>query len=286
MKFRRKWAEYDSTSSSSDDDDDDEQEEEEDQENEEKNAGEEEEDPELVGKQLLEEMNELGEEGNEEEDDEEEPGEKKPEELYDPEAEEGKVEKAWYHWSNERGPTANQDYQREIEERGLNLLLETLKGPGTLGDVVSYNHGGEYGRLEQVGPLSVLFYFCIAVFQGLERVTRCLQGPGIKEKSESPTKVYFQNTFWCQQIELTMFLAGLSIKYNMISVLMIDLFYIGVTVSSGNNILTLFSAFFSSPDFFSFNIDLDFLRGALAKVRLPPRASGDGGGGRMSSRAP
>ena len=158
MKFRRKWAEYDSTSSSSDDDDDDEQEEEEDQENEEKNAGEEEEDPELVGKQLLEEMNELGEEGNEEEDDEEEPGEKKPEELYDPEAEEGKVEKAWYHWSNERGPTANQDYQREIEERGLNLLLETLKGPGTLGDVVSYNHGGEYGRLEQVGPLYCLYY--------------------------------------------------------------------------------------------------------------------------------
>ena len=157
MKFRRKWAEYDSTSSSSDDDDDDEQEEEEDQENEEKNAGEEEEDPELVGKQLLEEMNELGEEGNEEEDEEEEQTEKKPEELYDPDAEDEKVARAWYHWSNERGPTANQDYQREIEERGINQLLETLKGPGTPGEVVSYSHGGEYGRLEQVGVLSVFY---------------------------------------------------------------------------------------------------------------------------------
>ena len=148
MRFRRKWAEYDSTSSSSSEE---EPEDEDDQETEEKNAGEEEEceDPELVGKQLVEEMNEIGEEGNEE-DDEEEPSEKKPGELYDPEVEDEKVERAWYHWSQERGPTANQDYQREIEDRGINLLLETLKGPGAPGDIVSYQHGGEYGRLEQV----------------------------------------------------------------------------------------------------------------------------------------
>ena len=182
MKFRRKWAEYDSTSSSSSEE---EQEDEDDQENEDKNAGEEE-DPELVGKQLMEEMNELGEEGNEE-DDEEEQIEKKPEELYDPEVEDEKVERAWYHWSNERGPTANQDYQREIEDRGINLLLETLKGPGTPGDIVTYQHGGEYGRLEQV-----LEYYRVlqeyyedneVLLQGLERITRCLQGSGIQEKS-------------------------------------------------------------------------------------------------------
>ena len=183
MKFRRKWAEYDSTSTSSSD----EQEDEDDQENEDKNTGEEEEDPELAGKQLLEEMNELGEEGNEEDEDEEEQSEKKPEELYDPEVEDEKAERAWYHWSNERGPTANQDYQREIEDRGINLLLETLKGPGTPGDIISYNHGGEYGRLEQVGDCNnIVILYCHdyeLLFLGLERITRCLQGFGIQEKS-------------------------------------------------------------------------------------------------------
>ena len=56
-------------------------------------------------------------------------------------------------------------------------------------------------------------------------------------------------------------------------------------MSSGNNILTLFSVLLSSPGFFSFSIDFDFLSGALAKVRLPPRDGGEGGGAVRCERA-
>ena len=128
---------------------------------------------------MLEEMNELGEEGNEEEDDEEEPSEKKPEELYDPEVEDEKTERAWYHWSNERGPTANQDYQREIEDRGINLLLETLKGPGTPGDIISYNHGGEYGRLGHGDNVTQLRPKCVKALLGhrvVQVIVLCISG--------------------------------------------------------------------------------------------------------------
>ena len=154
MKFRRKWAEYDTTSSSSSNSEEDED----DQEIEDKNTGEdEEEEPEQAGKKLIEEVNELGEEGNEE-DEEDETNEKKACDWSEQEVEEEKVTRAWYHWSNERGPTANQDYQREIEERGLQFLLETLDGGGGRGahsDTVSYQHGGVYGRLEQVRTMLI-----------------------------------------------------------------------------------------------------------------------------------
>ena len=178
MKFRRKWAEYDTTSSSNSSNSD---EDEDDQENEDKNTGEEEEGPAQAGQKLIEEANEMGDEGNEE--DEEDENREKPDDCSEQEVEEEKVKRAWYHWSNERGPTANQDYQREIEDRGLNFLLGTLEAggdPGKHGDSVSYQHGGVYGRLEQVRAVNCLLALQLlgCVLLGLERVPRSLQDNG------------------------------------------------------------------------------------------------------------
>ena len=65
-----------------------------------------------------------------------------------------------YEWSNERGPTANQDCQRELEDKSIRFLLDEWER----GDTVNTNtgkqrqtdgsHGGAYGKLEQVGELS------------------------------------------------------------------------------------------------------------------------------------
>ena len=59
-----------------------------------------------------------------------------------------------YEWSNERGPTANQDCQRELEDKSIRFLLD--EGERGVGDNVNTNTGkqrqldGAYGKLEQV----------------------------------------------------------------------------------------------------------------------------------------
>ena len=63
-----------------------------------------------------------------------------------------------YEWSNERGPTANQDCQRELEDKSIRFLLEELEkrvdeNINTNNDKQrqsDLNHGGAYGKLEQV----------------------------------------------------------------------------------------------------------------------------------------
>ena len=63
-----------------------------------------------------------------------------------------------YEWSNERGPTANQDCQRELEDKSIRFLVEEWERRAE--DNVNTNtgkqrhsdgsHGGAYGKLEQV----------------------------------------------------------------------------------------------------------------------------------------
>ena len=63
-----------------------------------------------------------------------------------------------YEWSNERGFTANQDCQRELEDMSIRFLVEEFEK--RVADNVSSNTGkqrhldanisGSYGKLEQV----------------------------------------------------------------------------------------------------------------------------------------
>ena len=61
----------------------------------------------------------------------------------------------WFEWNPERGPLTNQDYQREIEDRSIEILTNQLedkrcKRSTKANERLIYRQGGSFTRLEQV----------------------------------------------------------------------------------------------------------------------------------------